>query len=259
MKRFQILSPGALAGVCVLASAAWVAAGPVTYQSQSRTLRAELNEVFELGEDEFFSAEDSATAPDFADWDATVAAEIDNPPTDLSPWGVSSISQRSSLSDGGITAGGVGRGLTSTFDGSYAFETTLDVTFTLDEARAFRLDYARDFGDLFNRDDTIRLTTADGGTVIFDEPRDSNDMAGSRTGELGPGQYRFVFEFGVRSDEDSSIPYSVSLALNPVDGPGPTPNPIPLPPAAWSGLATVGALAVLRLRRGLRSRAGRPS
>ena len=262
MKNVALFRAGVLAGVCLLAPAAWVAAGPVTYQSQSRTIRADLLEEYEMPDDQTISLrdEETASAPGFGDFDATVTAQIDNPPIppgESAP-GASSVSQRSSLSDAGITASGQGRGQTFTQEGFYSFDSSLDVTFTLDEARTFDLDYELGFGTLIDIREQIRLTTADGATVIFDEeiefgntPPDGNAV-GSRTGELAPGQYRFEFLYGVGSDVGNTVPYSVSLALTPTDG-GPGPNPIPLPPAAWSALATAGAMGALKLRRRLRS------
>ena len=264
MKPVHLFHTGALAGVCVLASAASVSAGPVTYQSQSRTIRAELTEVRvdEDLEETRFRDEDSAAAPDFGDWDATVTAEIDAaslPPGDSAP-GVSEVSQRSSLSDAGITAAGNGRVQTLTQDGSFGFETALDVTFTLDETRDFDLDYELGFGTGTETQEQIRLSRADGGTVVFDEEILFDDFGsdgdtaaiGTRAGQLAPGQYRFQFLYGVAGDIGDRIPYTLSLALTPTDT-GPGPNPIPLPPAAWSALATMGAMGALRLRRRLRS------
>jgi len=67
---------------------------------------------------------------------------------------------------------------------------------------------------------------------------------GSRTGLLGPGEYRFVFRHAYDSDLSGPEPYTVGLAFTPVGGG--QPNPIPLPPAAWAALATAGGFGGLR-------------
>jgi hypothetical protein len=102
---------GVVAAWCGFASCAWVSAGPVVYDSQSRSIRATLLEEFELSNDVQIdrSAEASARAPDFGDWSAGVTATIDGPP--IPPGdnaGTSSIGQGSKLQDAGVTASGTG-------------------------------------------------------------------------------------------------------------------------------------------------------
>ena len=251
---FPRISRVLLTGVAVAASASWAAAGPVVYTSQSRTVEATLTEVFvdpELVEDVRTDTE-TASAPDFNDFSATVAARIDNPP--FPSEGESNASMQSRLNDAGITASGSASGFTGTAGGEYAFRAAADVTFVLDETRNFTLDYLLGATTFVEGQTSQLRLTGPGDTVVFDEALDftqrgpDDDLAalGNRSGTLAAGTYRFQFVHGFTSDSvDTDIPYSVSLALEADDG-GPAPNPIPLPPAAWAAVVGAGGLGALR-------------
>ena len=258
MKRMQC-SVTAWAAAVVLGSAGWVAAGPVVYDAQSRTISAELSEQFPTGGQDISARdEETASAPDFADWNASVEARIDNPPgNDI---GLATISQQSRLADTGITSGGTGSVQTGTIDGSAGIGATLDVTFTLDERRDFALDYSFDPSEPDQGTANLTLSRVGGGTIFdidaafeFDRAIDDVIARGNSTGALEPGQYRFRFDYSTGGDIGADdLDYAVSLGLTPTDS-GPAPNPIPLPPAAWAGLASMASVLlggrVLRLRR----------
>lgn len=244
-----------LAAAGVLAFAPWVAAGPVQYTNQTRRIDASLTEVYlgPEGQETPITDSESASAPDVGAFDATVTAAVENPPNGQS--GQFAVSQRSTLADSGISAGGRFDGFTATEGGDYSGSSLVDVTFVLDEPRRYSLDYGMEVPSFFeNVNSELSLTRAAGGAVVFDEDlrfNETNDNGevgsfGSRTGTLAPGEYRLVFRHAYDSDLSGPEPYTMSLDFTPVGG---GPNAIPLPPAAWAALATAGGFGGLRACR----------
>ena len=135
----------------------------------------------------------------------------------------------------------------------------MDVTFTLDAARDFDLDFSFTANELGHGFADVKLSRVGGATIFEDDDPDfeRDDFGGggiigrgAAAGTLQPGQYRFLVDFSTGGAISADhLDYSISLALTPADtGPGPT--PVPLPPAAWPALATAGAFgAFSRLRR----------
>ena len=256
MKSRLVLATFLCAGAGALAPAPHAAAGPVNYTAQQRRIEAGLTEDYgsPAGPQELRTDTESATAPDFADFEASVAARIDNPPRPT--LGEGNATMRSTLGDAGITVDGSANGFTGTDQGFYSFRVDTDVTFVLDESRTFRLDYVLGIGNGAEAQTSdLMLSGGDGGAVFdeafdFTQPGPDNDLAavGSRTGTLAAGTYRFQLVHGLSTDVgDEGIPFSVSLALSPTDeNPGPGPNPIPLPPAAWAAVVAAGGLGALR-------------
>ena len=250
-------------GVASLALATSAFAGPVVYTSQTRSIEATLTEEYLTSEvPDVRTDTETATAPNFGDFDATVEARIDNPPRPSR--GESNATLRSTLRDTGITNEGTASGFTNTNDGEYSFAAHSDVTFVLDEARNYRFDYVLGL-PTFAHGQTSQLTLigpggADVLNIDFDftqrGPDDDLAAVGSGTGTLAPGTYTFHFVHALTSDTfDDGIPITASLSLTPADG-GPGPNPIPLPPGAWAALATTGGLGAARLSNRLFRRRG---
>jgi hypothetical protein len=244
--------------IIILRGAGLAAAGPVVYDGQSRTLRADLSEQFPTGGDDIpVGDSQSAAAPDFGPWDASVTARIADPPVPGDFNGHGTVSQHSTLTDAAITAAGTGSVLTDTIDGSAGIHVGVDVTFTLDAARDFSLDFFFTANELGHGFADVKLNRVGGATLFEADPDfDRDDTVdgvigrGAGRGTLQPGQYRFLVNFstGGAIGEDN-LDYSVSLDLTP-DGPEPGPTPVPLPPAAWPAQAPAGAVAAInRLRR----------
>ena len=245
------LVPLALLAACLVPS--WAAAGPVTYVEQAREIEATIHEVYEFPDpapDVVLDGNDSASAPDFGVFDAQVTATIASPPAGQEA-GFGRISQRSTLGQDGISIAGSWDGRTQTLDGEYTYRTSVDVTFETTDVQAFDLNYRIEMpnfrpgvvGDVvLTRLDGAGGTVFDVDATVLDPNFDEPTSAGSLTGTLDPGRYRFQFLHRVLSDEAGPGPYSVDLGLQ---GAG---TAIPLPPALWPALATAGLVA-LRLRR----------
>jgi hypothetical protein len=246
------------AGVGLSALAAPASAGPVVYTGQTRSIEATLEETYlteNPAEPDVRTDTETAAAPDFGDFNATVEARIDNPPRPS--LGESNATLRSTLRDTGITNEGTSSGFTNTDDGEYAFAARSDVTFLLDESRDYRFEYVLGLPTFSKLQTTEFTLTGPGGAdllnIDFDftnqDPSGDIEARGSGTGTLAPGTYTFHFVHALTSDTFSdATAITANLALTPADG-GPGPNPIPLPPGAWAALATTGALGALRSAR----------
>jgi hypothetical protein len=158
---------------------------------------------------------DTAAAPDFGEFDGSVAVTVDDPGEpdygDLS--GVASATQHSRLTDAGISVAGVFDAYNETGYGELRVSSDADVTFELAAPRAYTLTYAESVtftaGHLATR---VALEEVGGGREF------EIDSPATLTGTLDAGRYRFVFHHGDASGEveggSSRGTYSAELILS---------------------------------------------
>jgi hypothetical protein len=242
-----------LIAAALLADAAGTLAGPVRYLSQDRFVSGELDEEYHVIGDPpvRFRDSDFARAPDFTDFDGSIDVEVVPPPDQLVPHGSGRVTatQRSTLSDAGMSAAGFLSGFVATSNGEYVAESEFVVTFELDAPLTYDLSFSVARQPDAGGQTRVLLQSLDGVTTLFEEDLDfgaGSPVTGGRAGTLAPGSYRFGFTHHVGPGIEASGDYAVDLALT-ADGPDPT--PIFLPPAALPGLATLGGIVALRVRR----------
>lgn len=202
------------------------AAGDVAYLAQRREVFGSLSEHYDIRDPDTGMELDGAAAfeerrraaPDFGDFDAAVEVRVTPPPGAFPRSGVVLATQRSSLTDRGITVAGDVDGATWTEEGTYTVASDADVTFELARPRDYVLTYAVPFKFAANTRARMDLSAA-GGAEVFDvsPPTNVDDgpQRGTLTGRLAPGRYRFVFHYEAGSDVGVGGDYSVGLALNP--------------------------------------------
>ena len=186
-----------------------------------RSIGAALREEFQVYDPETEEFEevtlhtsDGHSAPDFGDFDATVAAEVTHPPGWNSGRLVASMNSR--LAEEGLFTSGHFSGRTGTEPGGYGIQAIVDVTFEIDLARTYRLVYSMEADSSALPRLRMSLSRVGGG-VVFEEVPSMHDSTtiGARSGALAPGRYRYLLDYQVGGDVGTSGPYSVDLVLAP--------------------------------------------